>query len=277
MRAELSEKKRAAWAARETNGYGTRANGAQQDETRQKISDTVAKRWTDGEYAGRVNGTSGVLASAHHGWTWGIPHYRAILEQHEPVVCGLCGESEEKIDAHHLDEDHGNYLLTNLVWLCVPCHMWKFHYEDRQGHVKRPFVTLTKRFAFEYAHVLPWHPGKCARLHGHSGHLTVSVRGRLDPTDTVMDFYDLGAATKLAIVEPLDHQLLNDFIPNPTSEALLIWAWRRLESVGLKGMISIEFAETDSSSSIITAADMIEAFGWDRGDDEWIFVPKVTA
>jgi 6-pyruvoyltetrahydropterin/6-carboxytetrahydropterin synthase len=38
-------------------------------------------------------------------------------------------------------------------------------------------VRIRKRFRFESSHVLPHHTGKCARLHGHSYRLEVTVRG----------------------------------------------------------------------------------------------------
>jgi 6-pyruvoyltetrahydropterin/6-carboxytetrahydropterin synthase len=36
---------------------------------------------------------------------------------------------------------------------------------------------LAKEFRFEAAHQLPYHDGKCARLHGHSWHGVVYVAG----------------------------------------------------------------------------------------------------
>ena len=214
-------------------------------------------------------------------WTWGKTHYAEILEQYEEKVCRYCG-SRAVLNAHHLDENHDNYLLTNLVWVCVPCHMWRFHYGMSKKHPKQkkaPFVTVGKRFSFEYAHILPWHPGKCARLHGHTGHLNVEVRGRLDPNGVVMDFADLKACVKSAVVEPLDHQLLNDFLPNPTSEEMLVWCWFRLESIGLKGLHRIRFEETDTSWSEISTDALLEAYGWDksRKKSAWLLGRKVVS
>jgi 6-pyruvoyltetrahydropterin/6-carboxytetrahydropterin synthase len=281
MRADYSRKKREAWQKREENGLGTRANGALQAEVQARISESVKKAWDEGRYDDRVNGMTGVTGAAAAGWTWGRIHFHSILKQFEPPVCAFCGETET-LNVHHIDEDHDNYLLSNFQWACVPCHAWRFHYADeRRGRppqrVKQPFVTLTKDFRFEYAHILPWHPGKCSRLHGHSGRLSVSVRGRIDPHGVVEDFYDISAATKIAVVEPLDHRFLNDWLLNPTTEELLVFIWHRLESIGLKGLREIAFSETDSSRAILTAADMVEAFGWDRDeDDTWQFVRKTT-
>lgn len=277
MRADLSAKMRAAWAERNRNGLGCRKNGALTAEVQEKISESVRKRWEEGTYDARVNGMTGVVGPEHPGWTWGKRHFREILEQHEEPRCALCGR-EDSLNAHHIDENHGNYLLSNLQWACVTCHAWRYHYGDRSTRTKAPFVMLTKRFGFEYAHILPWHPGKCARLHGHSGKLSVRIRARLDPNGVVEDFYDIGAAVKTAVIEPLDHTFLNDVLPNPTSEELLVYIWRQLESIGLKGLWRLAFSETDSSSATISARDMVEAHGWVRdGDGKWVLVRKTES
>ena len=40
-------------------------------------------------------------------------------------------------------------------------------------------MQIRKQFAFEAAHVLPYHTGKCSRLHGHSYRLEVALEGGL--------------------------------------------------------------------------------------------------
>lgn len=93
-------------------------------------------------------------------------------------------------------------------------------------------VELVKDFRFEAAHFLPNVPEghKCRRVHGHSFHVQVAVRGPLDPTlGWVMDFADLKGAVD-PLVKELDHYLLNELagLSNPTSEILAIWIWNRL-------------------------------------------------
>ena len=267
----MSEKKRLAWANRDANGYGARRNAALLPEVQERIAASVRALWDEGRYDDRVNGMSGRVGPQHPSWTWGKEHFRAILAQHEASECVFCG-AVDGLNAHHVDERHENYLLSNLLWACVPCHAWKLHYRRS----RLPVVTISKRTAFEYAHILPWHPGKCAQLHGHSGHLEVFVRGRLDPNGVVMDFKDLGDAVKVAVFDVLDHKLLNDYLPNATSENLLVWVWRQLESIGVKGLAQVSFSETDSSTCSLTAADMVDAFGWAKDGETWVMVPKVT-
>lgn len=280
MRADLAEKKRQAWRDRQKNGYGSRETGTLRQDVRDKISASVKSAWDNGQYADRENGMAGVTGADHPNWTWGRNHFREVLTQFEGAPsCHFCGttEDETKIDVHHIDESHDNYLLSNLIFACVSCHHWRFHY-DKSGtnRLRLPFITLSKKFHFEYAHVLPWHPGKCSRLHGHSGLLEVSIRARVDPNGVVEDYADIGAIVKMAIVEKYDHTFLNDVLENPTSENFLVHAWFELERAGLKGLTQIEFQETGSSTSTLTKADMLEAFGWDRIDGLFVLVPRIV-
>jgi 6-pyruvoyltetrahydropterin/6-carboxytetrahydropterin synthase len=93
-------------------------------------------------------------------------------------------------------------------------------------------MDLYTDFHFEAAHQLPGVPPThmCARLHGHSYSVRVTVRGDVDPsTGWVMDFGQI-----LAAIEPvrarLDHRYLNDIdgLANPTSENLACWLWKQL-------------------------------------------------
>ncbi len=85
-------------------------------------------------------------------------------------------------------------------------------------------VSVTKEFSFAYAHRLPNHPGKCRRLHGHTGLAQVTVTGPVDPeTGMVIDFGDLETMWKELLKDTLDHSYLNDIRPQletPTAENL---------------------------------------------------------
>ncbi|TAM89962.1 6-carboxytetrahydropterin synthase QueD [bacterium] len=88
-------------------------------------------------------------------------------------------------------------------------------------------------FGFEAAHVLPHHPGKCSRLHGHSYRLEIVVEGPLQhagpAAGMVMDFGDLKAVVRRTVIDVLDHSDLNAAIPNPTAEEIAAWIWGHLE------------------------------------------------
>lgn len=72
-------------------------------------------------------------------------------------------------------------------------------------------MKLTKTFRFEASHILPKHPGKCSRLHGHSWVLHVSVEGPVNPeTGFVVDYADISAVVK-PLIERLDHRHLGQW------------------------------------------------------------------
>ena len=108
-------------------------------------------------------------------------------------------------------------------------------------------MEIFKEFTFEAAHRLPNVPEghKCARLHGHSFNVRVTVRGDVDPRlGWVMDFADIKAACK-RVHDRLDHHYLNEIegLENPTSEVLAQWIWGRLKPE-LPMLSAVEVRET---------------------------------
>jgi 6-pyruvoyltetrahydropterin/6-carboxytetrahydropterin synthase len=115
-------------------------------------------------------------------------------------------------------------------------------------------MEIFREFRFEAAHRLPnvrdGHP--CARLHGHSYRVQVTVRGPVGAdTGWVLDFADISAAF-LPLREQLDHHCLNDIagLENPTSENLARWIWDRL--AGTLPLAAVQVRETDSSGCVYT-------------------------
>jgi len=114
-------------------------------------------------------------------------------------------------------------------------------------------MRLFKEFTFEAAHRLPHVPEghKCARLHGHSFVVRISVDGEVgEQSGWVMDFGDIKAAFK-PIYDRLDHYYLNEIpgLENPTSENLARWIWREL-SPSLPQLSAVEIRETCTSGCI---------------------------
>lgn len=57
--------------------------------------------------------------------------YRAILlSSDRPMCCIYCGTTE-RLHVHHIDGDHKNENLDNLVWVCIRCHTLKAHKHNR--------------------------------------------------------------------------------------------------------------------------------------------------
>ena len=60
---------------------------------------------------------------------------------------------------------------------------------------------------FEYGHRILNHPGKCKRLHGHSGKVEFTVYGPINKeTGMVVDFGDIGSSVGEIIKHNLDHR-----------------------------------------------------------------------
>lgn len=119
-------------------------------------------------------------------------------------------------------------------------------------------MRLYKDFSLEAAHRLPNVPAdhKCARLHGHSFQIRVSVEGPVgERSGWVMDFADLKAAFR-PVHDKLDHRYLNEIpgLENPTSEVLAQWIWRELEAT-LPGLSEVEVRETCSTGCIYRRDD----------------------
>lgn len=121
-------------------------------------------------------------------------------------------------------------------------------------------MRIRKQFPFEAAHVLPHHAGKCARLHGHSYRLDVTVEGPLETagpaTGMVVDFDELARIVQARAIDDLDHRHLNDAIPNPTSENIVAWIWRRLEP-HLAGLAELTLWETADACAIVRRGDAL--------------------
>ncbi|GAB4254098.1 MAG: 6-carboxytetrahydropterin synthase [Vicingaceae bacterium] len=74
-------------------------------------------------------------------------------------------------------------------------------------------IRITKECSFDTAHVLEGYPGKCKNIHGHTYHLKVTVKGKVNNADIpqkgmVMDFGDLKKILKEHIIPLYDHKLI---------------------------------------------------------------------
>ncbi|HEX8536541.1 MAG TPA: 6-carboxytetrahydropterin synthase QueD [Cystobacter sp.] len=124
---------------------------------------------------------------------------------------------------------------------------------------KPPLITeISKEFTFEAAHRLPHVPPghKCARVHGHSYRIEITLRGPVHPTfGWVVDFAELTAAWQ-PLHAQLDHRLLNEVpgLENPTSELLAAWVFERVNIPGTR-VTKVRVAETCTSSSTVFAAE----------------------
>jgi 6-pyruvoyltetrahydropterin/6-carboxytetrahydropterin synthase len=119
-------------------------------------------------------------------------------------------------------------------------------------------MRLFKEFSFEAAHRLPNVPEghKCARLHGHSFYVRVTVEGPVGAeSGWVMDFAELKSAFG-PVHDRLDHRYLNEIsgLENPTSEHIARWIWRELRPA-LPQLTEVEVRETCTSGCAYRGED----------------------
>ncbi len=123
---------------------------------------------------------------------------------------------------------------------------------------------LSKQFRFEAAHSLPGHRGKCARPHGHSYLLEVTLRGPIKRSPgasddgMVMDFAELSDLVQQVVLDRLDHQDLNVVTGiRTTAENLAHWIWDALLQAGLPGELLYRIClwETAQCRVEITSAE----------------------
>jgi 6-pyruvoyltetrahydropterin/6-carboxytetrahydropterin synthase len=124
-------------------------------------------------------------------------------------------------------------------------------------------VQIRKQFKFEAAHVLPHHPGKCSRLHGHSYRLDVTLEGPLTgagpAAGMIVDFEVLSQVVKSGVVAELDHRSLNEVMPNPTAENVIVWIWRRL-APEFPQLAELVLWETATACAILRRGDSLLAW-----------------
>ena len=79
---------------------------------------------------------------------------------------------------------------------------------------KEQIVRVTKIFTFDMAHALFGYDGPCKNIHGHTYHLSITIKGKVisNPANVkngmVVDFTDLKNIVKSNIIDLFDHALV---------------------------------------------------------------------
>jgi len=110
-------------------------------------------------------------------------------------------------------------------------------------------TTIAKKFSFEAAHWLPNVPDghKCKNLHGHSYTAELKIQGEVDENGFIVDFSEVSRVAK-PLFKKLDHSLLNDHLPNPTSELLARYIFDQLKPL-LLGLFAVSVSETPNTKA----------------------------
>lgn len=92
-----------------------------------------------------------------------------------------------------------------------------------------PTWTLHTEFKFDAAHYIEGYDGKCGRMHGHTYKVHISAKSNsLNPSkylksaDMVCDFKELKWAAMDGKKGGLDHTVLNESIPVPTTAERIV-------------------------------------------------------
>ncbi len=109
---------------------------------------------------------------------------------------------------------------------------------------------LKQHFQIESARFLPHLPKghPCARMHGHSFKIVLTLLGPLDAQlGWVIDYNEIQAKMK-PLLDQLDHQVLNEVegLKNPTSELLAKWIFDRAQKA-LPILTRVSVAETPAT------------------------------
>lgn len=111
-------------------------------------------------------------------------------------------------------------------------------------------MFISKEFKFDAAHNLVNYHGKCEKLHGHTYKLRVTLEGMPDDEGMILDFVELKRIVDDLVISKLDHNYINEMIPQPSAENIAIWIWETLKN-SLNGpnykLYSIDLWETESS------------------------------
>lgn len=85
-------------------------------------------------------------------------------------------------------------------------------------------MTISKDIKFDCAHMLSNYEGKCANLHGHTYHGTITLSGEVNPNTGMLIDYN---AIK-EVVDVFDHAVIFSAaeIRNQAEEELFEWACR---------------------------------------------------
>ncbi len=83
-------------------------------------------------------------------------------------------------------------------------------------------------FRFNAWHSFPDDSGYDARPHGHDYEFSLLLEATVCPQGMLYDARRLKQLVADEVISRLDHQNLNDLLPQPSSEMLAEWIWRQL-------------------------------------------------
>lgn len=120
-------------------------------------------------------------------------------------------------------------------------------------------ILLCRKFKFDAAHNLVNYNGKCERLHGHTYHLSVVLKGSLDSEGMVFDFTEVKRIVNELVISKLDHSYINDIISQPTAEYIAQWVFKTIDKALARDnceLYEVQVWETENSYVICRREDI---------------------
>lgn len=116
--------------------------------------------------------------------------------------------------------------------------------------------------SFESAHLLSFHKGKCANLHGHSYKVTVRFRVKTDDNEKYIDDYDFSNLKKKVneICERFDHAIIFSDYPLMSEREDELYEWA--EKYSMKYIV-LPFYSTSEGIARYFLNELLELMGLD--------------
>lgn len=126
------------------------------------------------------------------------------------------------------------------------------------SYAPKKVVYVTKEMTFDSCHNLIDYDGPCARLHGHTYKIHVTLKGQCDDKGFLVDFNDLKQIMKDNVVDKADHRYLNSIMEfNTTAENMVKYYYDLLNLAIIKlygydnprniKLVSVKLWETPTS------------------------------
>jgi len=131
--------------------------------------------------------------------------------------------------------------------------------KDKYYVLEVSVMFLCRKFKFDAAHNLVNYNGKCEKLHGHTYHLSVVLKGSLNSEGMVYDFTEVKRIVNELVLSKLDHAYINDIIPQPTAELIAKWIFRMIDNpltCDNCELYEVQVWETENSSVICRREDL---------------------
>lgn len=113
-------------------------------------------------------------------------------------------------------------------------------------------MTISKDIKFDCAHMLSNYEGKCANLHGHTYHGTVTLEGDVDPGTSMLLDYNIIKS----VVDKFDHAIVFSKSSERNHAEAELYKWARTHE--MKAVELISSKSTAEGIAACISSDLIQ-------------------